>query len=76
VFLRGNPKREKTAEFFFLYVFRITFTGSTKFLCFLAANGRRLQTPIFLGYNLKEDPTPQFSGYNQKESTTPYVLCL
>jgi hypothetical protein len=55
---------------------RITFIGSTNFLCFPAATGRRLQPPSFSGYNLKEAPTPQFSGYNQKEATTPYVLQL
>jgi hypothetical protein len=49
----------------------ITFIGSTNFLCFPAATGRRLQPPIFSGYNLKEASTPQFSGYNQKEATTP-----
>jgi hypothetical protein len=50
--------------------------GSTNFLCFPAATGRRLQPPSFSGYNLREAPTPQFSGYNQKEATTPYVLQL
>jgi hypothetical protein len=45
---------------------RITFIGSTNFLCFLAATGRRLQPPSFSSYNLKEAPTPQFYGYNQK----------
>jgi hypothetical protein len=50
---------------------RITFIGSTNFLCFPVATGRRLQPPIFSSYNLKEAPTPQFSGYNQKEATTP-----
>jgi hypothetical protein len=48
---------------------RITFIGSTKFIFFLAATGRRLQPPSFLGYNLNEAPTPQFFGYNQKEAT-------
>ena len=55
---------------------RITFIGSTIFVCFPAAIERRLQPPSFLGYNLREDPTTQFSGYNQKEATTPYVLHL
>jgi hypothetical protein len=54
--------------FSYMYL-RITFIGSTNFLCFLAATGRRLQPPSFLGYNLKEDPTPIFwlqpeGGYN------------
>jgi hypothetical protein len=53
---------------------RITFIGSTNFLCFPAATGRRLQPPNFSSYNLREAPTPQFSGYNQKEAMTPYVL--
>ena len=55
---------------------RITFIGSTNFLCFPAAIGRRLQPPSFSGYNLRESPTPQFSSYNQKEDTTPYILPL
>jgi hypothetical protein len=55
---------------------RITFIGSTNFLCFPATTGRRLQPPSFLGYNLREAPTPQFYGYNQNEATTPYVLRL
>jgi hypothetical protein len=55
---------------------RITFIGSTNFLCFPTTIGRRLQHPSFSGYNLKEAPTPQFSGYNQKEDTTPYVVWL
>jgi hypothetical protein len=55
---------------------RITFIGSTNFLCFPAATGRRLQPPSFSGYNLREAPTPQFFGYNKKEATTPYVLWL
>jgi hypothetical protein len=75
--LRGNPKREKTTWNDFSYMsLRITFIGSTNFLCFPAATGRRLQPPSFSGYNLREAPTPQFSGYNQKEATTPYVLWL
>jgi hypothetical protein len=53
---------------------RITFIGSTNFLCSLATTRRRLRSPIFSGYNLREATTPQFSGYNQKEATTPYVL--
>jgi hypothetical protein len=50
---------------------RITLIGSTKFLCFPDATGRKIQPPSFSRYNLKEAPTPQFSGYNQKEATTP-----
>jgi hypothetical protein len=53
---------------------RIILIGSTNFLCFPAATGRRFQAPSFSVYNLKESPTPQFYGYNQKEATTPYVL--
>jgi hypothetical protein len=55
---------------------RVTFIGSTNFLCFPTATGRKLQSPSFSGYNLREALTPQFSGYNQKEATTPYVLQL
>jgi hypothetical protein len=55
---------------------RITFIGSTNFLCFPAATGRKIQPHSFSGYNLREAPTPQFSSYNHKEATTPYVLCI
>jgi hypothetical protein len=62
---------------YFSYVsLRIKFIGSTNFLCFLATTGRRLQTPSFSGYNLREAPNPQFSGYKLKEDTNPYVLRL
>jgi hypothetical protein len=67
---------EKPHNDFSYMSLRITFIGSTNFLCFPAAIGRRLQPPSFLGYNLGEAPTPQFSGYNQKDDTTPYVLQL
>jgi hypothetical protein len=49
---------------------------STNFICSPTATGRRLQPPIFSGYNLREAPNPHFFGYNQKESTTPYILQL
>jgi hypothetical protein len=55
---------------------RITFIGSTNFLCSPAATGRRLQPPIFSGYNLREAPSPLFFGYNQNEATTPNVIRL
>jgi hypothetical protein len=43
----------------FSYIYlRITFIGSTNFLCFPAATGRRLQPPSFSYYNLKEAPNP------------------
>jgi hypothetical protein len=72
-----KPKAGENHIMFFSYMsLRITFIGSTNFLCFPAATGRRLQPPNFSGYNLREAPTPQFSGYNQKEATTPYVLRL
>jgi hypothetical protein len=50
---------------------RITFIGSTNFLCFPVATRRRLQPSNFSSYNLREAPSPQFSGYNQKEAPTP-----
>jgi hypothetical protein len=74
--LHGNPKWRKPQNYFSYMSLRITFIGSTNFLCFPATTGRRLQPPSFPGYNLREAPTPQFSGYNQKEATTPYVLWL
>jgi hypothetical protein len=53
---------------------RIKFIGSTNFLCFQDATGRRLQPTNFSCYNLREAPTLLFSSYNQKEATTPYVI--
>jgi hypothetical protein len=67
--------RKPQNDFYFMYL-RITFIGSTNFLCFPTATGRRLQPHNFSGYNLREAPTPQFFGYNQKEARTPYVLQL
>jgi hypothetical protein len=61
---------------FYYMSLRITFIGSTNFLCFPFETGKRLQPPNFSGYNLREAPTAQFYGYNQKEATTPYVLQL
>jgi hypothetical protein len=43
---------------------RIKFIGSNDFLCFPFATGRRLQPPIFSGYNLREAPNPHFPGSN------------
>jgi hypothetical protein len=68
-----QSRRKPHNAFSYMYL-RIAFIGSTNFLYFPAATGRRLQPPTFSGYNLREAPTPQFSGYNQKEATTPYVL--
>jgi hypothetical protein len=55
---------------------RITFIGSTNFLCFPVATGRRFQPPSFSSYNPRDVATPLFSLYNQKEATTTYVLWL
>ena len=76
VFYVETQIRRKPWNVFSYMSLRITFTGTTNFLCFPAATGRRLQPPSFSSYNLREAPTPQFSGYNQKEATTPYVLQL
>ena len=59
-----KPKVGQNHIMFFLMSLRITFIGSTNFLCFPAAIGRRLQPPSFSGHNLREAPTPQFSCYN------------
>jgi hypothetical protein len=74
-YVETQSRRKPHNDFSYMYL-RITFIGSTNFLCFPAATGRRLQPPSFSGYNLREAPTPQFSGYNKKEATTPYVLRL
>jgi hypothetical protein len=73
----------KTHNAFSYMYFIITFIGSTNFLCFPAAIGRRLQPPTLSGYNLREAPNPDslattrrrlqppmFSGYNRKVATT------
>jgi hypothetical protein len=76
VFYVETQSGRKPHNVFYYMSLRITFIGSTNFLCFPAATGRRLQPPSFSGYNLREYPTPQIFGYNQKEDTTPYVLHL
>jgi hypothetical protein len=65
-----QSQRKPQNDFSYMYL-RITFIGSTNFLCFPAATGRRLQPPSFSGYNLRESPTPKFFVYNQKEATIP-----
>jgi hypothetical protein len=67
-----TQRMRKPHNFFSYMSLRITFIGSTNFICFPATTGRKLQPPSFSGYNLREAPTPQFSFYNQKEATTPY----
>jgi hypothetical protein len=66
-----TQSERKSHNVFYYMSSIITFIGSTNFLCFPSATGRRLQPPSFSGYNLRETPTTQFSGYNQKEATTP-----
>jgi hypothetical protein len=64
-----ETQSERKPQNVFSYMsLRITFIGSTKFLCFPAATGRRLS---FSGHNLEKAPTPKLSGYNQKEATPP-----
>jgi hypothetical protein len=74
VFYMETQSGRKPHNSFSYMSLRIAFIGSTNFLCFPVATGRRLQPPSFSGYNLRENPTPQFSSYNEKEATTPYVL--
>ena len=64
----------KPHNVFYYRSLRITFIGSTNFLCSLATTRRRLWPPIFSGYNLRQAPTPQLFGYKLKEDTIPYVL--
>ena len=76
VFYVETQSRRKPQNGFSYMYWRITFLGSTKFLCFPTAIGRRLQPPSFLGYNLREALTPQFSGYNpQCSSATTTCPC-
>jgi hypothetical protein len=72
-YMETQSERKPQNDFSYMSLI-ITFIRSTNFLCFPSATGRRLQSPSFSGYNLRESPTPQFSGYNQKEATTLYVL--
>ena len=74
VFYVDTQIKRKPHNAFSYMSLRITFIGSTNFLCFTNETGRKLQPPSFLGYNLREAQTPQFFSYNQKEATTPYVL--
>jgi hypothetical protein len=76
VFYVETQRGRKPHNDFSYMSLRITFIGSTNFLCFPTATGRRLQPPSFSRYNLKEATTPQFFGYNQKEATIPYFLRL
>jgi len=60
-----ETQRERKPKNNFSYKsLRITFIGSTNFLCFPTTTGMRLQPPSFLGYNPREAPTPQLFGYN------------
>ena len=69
-YVETQSGRKPQNVFSYMYL-RITFIGSTNFLCFPAATGRRLQPPSFSGYNLREAPTPQFSSYNQRRLKPP-----
>ena len=68
-YVETQIRRKPWNVFSYMY-WRITFIGTTNFLCFPSTIARRLQTPSFSGYNLGEDPTPQFSGYNPLCSPT------
>jgi hypothetical protein len=61
--VEAQSERKPHNDFSYMSL-RITFIGSTEFLYFPAAIGRRLQPPSFSGYNLREAPTSQFFGYN------------
>jgi hypothetical protein len=61
--VENQSGRKPNNSFSYMYL-RITFIGSTSFLFFPTATGRRLQLPSFSGYNLREAPTPQFYGNN------------
>jgi hypothetical protein len=81
-----KPKAGENHKMIFLMSLRITFIGSTNFLYFPAATGRRLQPPSFSGYNLREAPTPNslattrrrlqppmFFNYNQRWLQPPVL---
>jgi hypothetical protein len=55
--------RKPQNDFSYMYL-RITFIGSTNFLCFPAATGRRLQPPNF----------SDFSSYNLEGSSNSPIL--
>jgi hypothetical protein len=61
--LRGNPNGRKPHKHFLIYIFNITFTGSTNFQNSPAPTGRRNQPPIYRlqpegSYNSLNSPTP------------------
>jgi hypothetical protein len=51
-YVETQCKRKPHNDFSYMYL-RITFIGRTNFLCSPNTTRRRLQPPIFLGYNLK-----------------------
>jgi hypothetical protein len=79
--------RRKRWNSFSYMSLRITFIGSTNFLCSPATTGRRLQPPIFqdttqgklqlpnsLATTKRRLQTPMFPYYNQKVATTSCPL--
>jgi hypothetical protein len=61
--LRGNPKREKTTELFFLYVLKNYIHW-------------KHQLPLFLRCNWKEAPTPLFLRLQPEGSSNSLILWL
>jgi hypothetical protein len=61
--LRGNPKREKTTECFFLYVFNNYIHW-------------KHQLPLFSSCNSKEDPTPYFLRLQPEGSSNSPIIWL
>jgi hypothetical protein len=62
MFYVETQSKRKPHNVFSYMSLRITFIGSTNFLCFPAETGKRLQSPSFSSYNLREAPNPQFFG--------------
>jgi hypothetical protein len=62
-YVETQSRRKPETDFSYMSL-RVTSIGSSNFLYFPAATGRRLQPPSFLGYNWRESPTSQFYGYN------------
>jgi hypothetical protein len=55
---------ENHIMFFLICLEKLHSLEAPNSIFFPSTTGRRLQSPSFLGYNLREAPTPQFSGYN------------
>jgi hypothetical protein len=77
LYVETQCKRKLHNDFSYMSL-RITFIGSTNFLCSPTATGRRLQPPIFLRLQPEGSSNSPIlwlqleGGYNQKVATNTY----